>query len=170
MHVAGVKLCTSCHRKKSLDRFYTAGRHKGGGLRYHSHCKTCKLANEAAHRMQPRKGSQEVDMSEATAGKACLDCLTVVTSHFRAAVSRTWSAFGEYAYAFNLMSAAGILSACCSCQVCQRIFVPSSSLDRQPQLYSSSSRHHACLSRSSRTYQPLVPCLASLALSRYKAC
>jgi len=69
---AGTKLCTSCHCSKPLDRFYTAGRHKAGGVRYHSHCKSCKLGNEATLRMQPRKGSQEVELSEATAGEACV--------------------------------------------------------------------------------------------------
>lgn len=67
-HESGTKLCTSCHCSKALDRFYTAGRHKAGGVRYHSHCKSCKLENEAALRMQPRKGSREVELSEATAG------------------------------------------------------------------------------------------------------
>ncbi|KAL0043162.1 hypothetical protein WJX79_011018 [Trebouxia sp. C0005] len=74
-HESGTKLCTSCHCSKPLDRFYTAGRHKAGGVRYHSHCKSCKLGNEAALRMQPRKGSQEVELSEATAG---------LPAHFRA--------------------------------------------------------------------------------------
>ncbi|KAL0048658.1 hypothetical protein WJX82_007998 [Trebouxia sp. C0006] len=67
-HESGTKLCTSCHCSKPLDRFYTAGRHKAGGVRYHSHCTSCKLGNEATLRMQPRKGSQEVELSEATPG------------------------------------------------------------------------------------------------------
>ncbi|KAL3160622.1 hypothetical protein ABBQ32_010549 [Trebouxia sp. C0010 RCD-2024] len=60
---AGVKLCTSCQRTKPLEKFYTAGRHKGGSVRFHSHCKSCKLENEASQRMHPRKGVQEAEMS-----------------------------------------------------------------------------------------------------------
>ena len=71
----GVKLCTSCQRTKPLEKFYTAGRHKGGSVRFHSHCKSCKLENEAAQRMQPRKGGQEAEMSEPMTSELCLPCV-----------------------------------------------------------------------------------------------
>ena len=74
---SGVKLCTSCQRTKPLEKFYTAGRHKGGSVRFHSHCKSCKLENEAAQRMQPRKGSQEAEMSEPMTSELCFALLVL---------------------------------------------------------------------------------------------
>lgn len=73
-------MCTSCQRTKPLEKFYTAGRHKGGSVRFHSHCKSCKLESEAAQRMHPRKGSQEVEMSGQSVMRVCLP--VAVTSAF----------------------------------------------------------------------------------------
>ena len=78
----GVKLCTSCQRTKPLEKFYTAGRHKGGSVRFHSHCKSCKLENEAAQRMQPRKGGQEAEMSQPMTSELCLPCVVNFASAF----------------------------------------------------------------------------------------
>lgn len=82
---SGAKLCTSCQRTKPLEQFYTAGRHKGGSVRFHSHCKSCKLENEAAQRMQPRKGGQEAEMSEPMTGELGLPLLSSLPSHLTSA-------------------------------------------------------------------------------------